>query len=598
MNNASLELGGTNWAEKEGSLLGYAVNDTNNKYSAKEFTFGRGTNLSATRIGQTGLIEKGRENLLLQSNQFDTTWIQSNVSVTSGQTGYDGSSDAWLLEVTATGSYRRVHQSGINLDVNTFSIYAKANTSNFLFLLNNKSSTDAVAFFDLSNGSIGGVNAAIDTKIESVGNGWYRCSITSIFADNQYYVSVADGISDVTATAGASLYIQDAQIEQGLAASPYIQTTTTAAQAGVLENTPRLNYTTGVANPYLLLEPSRTNQIENSEYYGAYISTALSVSSNQATSPEGLQNASALIEDNADTNHFLRIDNLSWTSGTDVVLSIYLKENTRRYARLRFDNSGGNTRAWLDLRTGETTFIDAGAENGVCTSTDVGNGWFRYEFKVTPTNTGVGSVQVFTQSQESIAGNLQTFYQGDGTSGIYVWGAQVETATYPTSYIPTYSVSATRAADTSSKADASADINSTEGVLYAEIAAFSTTGSAGLVSLNNGTTSNRVTVELDGANIKVRFVVGGSSIGIFNYATTITETSKIAAKYKANDFALWVNGTEQVAITSGSSFSSNTLNELSFDRGDGNEVFNGKLNALQVYKEALTDTELATLTTI
>ena len=230
MNNASLELGGTNWAEKDGNILGYSVGDTSGKYSPQEFTFARGSNLSATRIGKTGLIVKGRENVLTYSNDFsNVAWVKSNASVTSGQSGYDGTNDAWLLEVTATGSYRRVYQSGINLDVNTFSIYAKANTSNFLFLLNNKSSTDAIAWFDLSNGSIGGVNGAIDTKIESVGNGWYRCSVTSIFADYQYFVSVADGISDITGTTGASLYIQDAQLELGLAASPYIPTTTTAA---------------------------------------------------------------------------------------------------------------------------------------------------------------------------------------------------------------------------------------------------------------------------------------------------------------------------------------------------------------------------------
>jgi hypothetical protein len=110
--------------------------------------------------------------------------------------------------------------------------------------------------------------------------------------------------------------------------------------------------------------------VSNSEYYVSYAFQSASISQNETTSPEGLQNAAELIEDSSNDNHFFRISNLSWTSGTDVVFSIYLKENTRRYARLRFDNSGGNTRAWLDLRTGETTFIDA-TDSGVCTSVDV-----------------------------------------------------------------------------------------------------------------------------------------------------------------------------------------------------------------------------------
>ena len=67
------------------------------------FTFSRGSNLAATRVDVNGLIEKGRENLLLQSNQFDTTWSKNNTTLTSGQSGYDGSSDAWKLEATANG---------------------------------------------------------------------------------------------------------------------------------------------------------------------------------------------------------------------------------------------------------------------------------------------------------------------------------------------------------------------------------------------------------------------------------------------------------------------------------------------------------------
>ena len=85
MNNASLELGGTNWAEKDASLLGYTVSDDSGRFSPQEFTFSRGSNLAATRIGKTGLIEKGRENLLLQSNSFDTWSFTSGSSVTANQ---------------------------------------------------------------------------------------------------------------------------------------------------------------------------------------------------------------------------------------------------------------------------------------------------------------------------------------------------------------------------------------------------------------------------------------------------------------------------------------------------------------------------------
>jgi hypothetical protein len=64
-----------------------------------ELTFTRAS--SATRIAPNGLIEKVRTNVLLQSNTFNTTWITSGVTLTSGQSGYSGGNNAWLLSKTS-----------------------------------------------------------------------------------------------------------------------------------------------------------------------------------------------------------------------------------------------------------------------------------------------------------------------------------------------------------------------------------------------------------------------------------------------------------------------------------------------------------------
>ena len=73
-----------------------------------DFTFTRGSNLSATRVNAAGNIEKGYENLLLQSNSLGTTpWALNTTSATSGQIGYDGSSDAWLLSKSDAGGQIR-----------------------------------------------------------------------------------------------------------------------------------------------------------------------------------------------------------------------------------------------------------------------------------------------------------------------------------------------------------------------------------------------------------------------------------------------------------------------------------------------------------
>ena len=79
--------------------------------TSSNFTFSRGSNLAATRVDVNGLIEKGRENLLLQSNQFDTTWGKTLSSVIGNQSGYNGSNDAWKMISGASGTYSIVSQS-------------------------------------------------------------------------------------------------------------------------------------------------------------------------------------------------------------------------------------------------------------------------------------------------------------------------------------------------------------------------------------------------------------------------------------------------------------------------------------------------------
>ena len=103
--DASLAFLPSGAAGKDGKA--YSIKPTD---GTGDFTFSRGSNLSATRIGSDGLIEKGRENLLKQSNAFSTSpWTDVTASVTSGQSGYDGSSDAWLLE--KSGASGRILQS-------------------------------------------------------------------------------------------------------------------------------------------------------------------------------------------------------------------------------------------------------------------------------------------------------------------------------------------------------------------------------------------------------------------------------------------------------------------------------------------------------
>lgn len=82
MSKASLELGGGNWAAKDGNLLGYAVGDTSGKYLPREFDFTRGADIAATRVNKDGLVEKYRENLIKSSNDFTATgWTPAQATL-------------------------------------------------------------------------------------------------------------------------------------------------------------------------------------------------------------------------------------------------------------------------------------------------------------------------------------------------------------------------------------------------------------------------------------------------------------------------------------------------------------------------------------
>ena len=173
-----------------------------------------------------------RTNLVTQSNQFDTTWNLQNITISSNQNGVGGSVDAWKLIPSTSNSNHRITNSVSgtqNLAV-TLSVYAKADGYNFLRITENGSTGD-YATFNLLDGIVEN-NTSSEAKIESVGNGWYRCS-SSIVATTSHrfdmYVMESATIQEPWQGNGTSgIYIQYAQLEQNSHATSYIPTSGTA----------------------------------------------------------------------------------------------------------------------------------------------------------------------------------------------------------------------------------------------------------------------------------------------------------------------------------------------------------------------------------
>ena len=142
-------------------------------------------------------------------------------------------------------------------------------------------------------------------------------------------------------------------------------------------------------------------------------------------------------------------------------------------------------------------------------------------------------------------------------------------------------------------------INSTEGVLFAELSALSNDGTNRGLSLSDGSSTNRILIYYTPTSNQIvgLYTYGGSTqVVITHTLSDSTEFIKCAFKFKENDCAFWINGVEVGTDTSSTAFSANTLNDLGFDSGAGASNFFGKVKQLQVFKTALSDDQIKQIT--
>lgn len=351
----------------------------------------------------------------------------------------------------------------------------------------------------------------------------------------------------------------------------------------------RIDYsesTKGVA----LLEPSRVNLLTYSEALSNWTNIQnVTVTDDVAISPDGSQNASRINEttDNAVHRIFLN----PTVANAQHAFSVFMKAGTRDWCYLRLDSQSSD-RVWFNIREGYVGTTDSDLTASI---EDYGNGWFRCTVVsqgVTFDTTPLGVIAITTGD------NVQS-YVGDVNEYIYAWGAQLEQGSYATSYIPTSGSTATRQADVANGAGVANVFNDSEGVLFADIAALANDSSERFISLSDGTVNNRVYIWYYAATNGLAFAVWNGGASQFFSTTTLSsdvDYNKLALKYKANDFSMWINGFEIATDTSGNTFGTGVLNKLGFDRGDGGLDFYGKAKAINVYQTALTDAELEYLT--
>ena len=356
------------------------------------------------------------------------------------------------------------------------------------------------------------------------------------------------------------------------------------------DNVPRIDYTGGGC-PHILAEPQRTNLFEYSESFNEseWSRTSVTVVDNSSQSPDGTNNASLLYPSSSGDYRYMH--NSTTASSSTYTISAFVKASGKNVVWFYINSASNNGFIYYDLSDQTTQVVAGSVGTPTATIISYGNDWYKISF-TTGTAVALASGSGIGVSDAKGDPAVTT----NGTDGVLVWGLQLEAGSYATSYIPTSGSTVTRNQDIFTRDGIGSLINSTEGVLFVEMAALSDDSTNRQLTLSDGSDTNRIVLKYDNqSNIIQSFnrVSGVETASLSATVSDITQFSKIAIKYKLNDYAMWIDGVEVDTDNTSTTFPSSTLNKLSF--GTSSSLF-GKVRQLQVYKTALTDTQLAALT--
>ena len=536
----------------------------NNTSLNSRVTFSRGTN--ATLVDSTGKITYAPANLLVRSEEFDNAvWAKAGVAVTANaEVAPDGTTTADRI-VSSGGSFPQLAQS------------ASVPAGNFVFSIWVKSDgTSQIAqaiIFD-------GVTVAF-TPTET----WQRISGLKT---NSTGGSKSLVIATNSGSAPASSYlVWGAQLE----AVTYQTTpgtynaTTASAYYG-----PRFDYDPVTLAPRgLLIEEARTNLLTYSEQFdnAAWTKSATTITPNATISPAGTNNAALAVPSATVANH--DIAQVVTAAAVSYTLSVYAKAQSYNFLLLLYFDGVSDRSAYFNLSTGT---IGSTATLTTPTITAVGNGWYRCAI----TFTGVVGRNNFVIGPAPSDGGRAV--AGNGTSGIYIWGADLEAGAFATSYIPTVASTVSRSADvaTMTGTNFSTWYNQAAGTfvvgmdtLYSNAADSATIRA--VFTADDGTLNNLHRIYQYQNRYGANTVVGGANQSDISIGVIAANTPATAAyAYAVNDFAPAMNGILGTPDTSGTL---PTPTQLSFG---ARWAVNGHIRALAYYNTRLPNTSLQTLT--
>jgi hypothetical protein len=387
---------------------------------------------SATFVDSSGVLQRAVTNLLPRSEEFDNaSWAINEATITANQiVAPNGTTTADLLTTSATTGVEHYILQSFAVGVSTAytaSVYAKAGTGSTFDLQYRVAGAwaggNVLVGFNLSTQVVTITSGTATASITTIGNGWFRCQITATSSvaggSPQFRIATGDG--------SGTVFLWGAQLEQASAVGEYVPTTS------VINSAPRFDHA---------ITSSTTNLLPRSEEFGAsWTSSNITVSSDAIVAPNGTLTADKAIATTTNSAHQL-YQVTSGTSGVTYTISFYVKAG--EYNRFNFGPgntaTGGDKIVTINLSLSNPVVSQDAIFNSSAFAVPVGNGWYRVGATFTATATGTMTVAVL----QTIINNAgSSSFTGDGTSGIYLWGAQLEQSSTVGPYVPTTTAAAT-----------------------------------------------------------------------------------------------------------------------------------------------------------
>ncbi len=345
----------------------------------------------------------------------------------------------------------------------------------------------------------------------------------------------------------------------------------------------------------VLIEEGRANLQTQSEFASGWSTTNSTITPNAGPAPNGAATAASLVETGATGQHVAAGASISKTSASLTYTgSVYVSPKGRTFAEVQLTSASGGAFVYVNLLTGAVT-------NGPGT---YGSNWSAATATVTPAAGGMMRIALTATNVTDTSLTMKVLvcntgtsdnYTGDGTSGLYIWGGQVEQASFATSYIPTTSASVTRPADvfyySGLSANASAITLAAQGLPIAQ------SFSGRLVFADDGAGTSVLTLAANGGNRAGEVSATGISLQQIPNAPATAAGSQLGSAVRllgSSGFAA-SNGVAGGSLAGTYSGVGNFNRMYIGDVSGGNRQFNSYIQRLAIYPFAASDAQLQSI---